>query len=132
LRRLRARDWFAAELRACLAETFDEATQQAVLERLSERGLVNDVRLARALVAANHGKRAVSLDELRRRLAELGASEAAIATLSDADEPSLEILLKRFERSEAGRARAYRYLSSRGFHEEVILSAIATHLQSES
>ena len=119
------RDRFAAEIRAALAASFDDDICRAAIDRLIHRGLVDDVRLVRALLEANQRKNAVSVNELRRRCAERGASVDALAILAEADEPPLEMLLQRFERSERGRARAYRFLASRGFGEDDIVTALA-------
>jgi SOS response regulatory protein OraA/RecX len=113
-----------AELRADLGSGFDDATIQAVIERLVSRGLVDDVRLVRTLLEANCGKKAVSMEALQRRCAQRGASELALVEFADADEPAVDELLRRFERTERDRARAYRLLASRGFSEDAIASSL--------
>ena len=106
-------------------------TCEAVLDRLVLRGLVDDARLVRALILANQGKKAVSVDELRRRCAERGAGADAMALLNGLGEPSLEALLQRFERTERGWARASRFLASRGFGDDEIEAALGKHLTGE-
>ena len=113
-----------AEIRACLAEEFAEETIQAVIDRLIAQKLIDDARLVRNLVEANRGKKAISINELRRRCAARSASPAALALLAEADEPPIDSLLARFERTERGRVRAYRFLTSRGFGEDDIAAAL--------
>ena len=129
---MRTRDRFIAEIRASLAEAFGDGTIEAVVNRLAQRGLLDDGRLVRALIDANQGKKAVSVDELRRRCIERGACANALALLAEAGEPPLEPLLQRFERSDRGRARAYRYLASRGFSEDDIAAALGLYMQESS
>jgi len=129
---LRTRDRFAAEIRADLATSFDDGTCRAVIDRLIQRGLVDDVRLIRTLIEANRGKKSVSIEELRRRCTERGACANALELLADADEPSLEVLLQRFEHTARGRARAYRFLASRGFSEDDIVAALGLYMRESS
>lgn len=124
LRKLRARDCFAAEVHAAAAAATDDVTADAVVERLIEKGVVDDARLVEAHIRANVGRSVVSLSSLRLRCEKRGASESALALFIDAEEPDLSTLLAKYERDDQGRAKAYRNLAYRGFDEETIVSAL--------
>jgi len=106
----------------------EPAAVDAVLNRLNSRRLLDDARAVQQAIASNQGRRAVPAVELRRRLEARGADSAALALIEMTEEPNLGPLLARFERSDRGRARAYRFLASRGFAEEEILSALERYL----
>ncbi|MHB8637701.1 MAG: hypothetical protein ACYC96_14635 [Fimbriimonadaceae bacterium] len=124
LKRLRARDRFVAEIRADLADGFDNDTIQAVVDRLTAQRLLDDAGLVGKLLDRNHGKEALSIDGLRQKCVERGADPSALEILSGATDPSIDVLIARFEKSERGKMRAYRFLCSRGFSEDAIAGAL--------
>jgi regulatory protein len=124
---LRAR--FANEIRRHLeTKGYDEDSIQYVLGFLIERRLVNDEATTKAVIERSSGKRAVGLRQLRAELERLGAPENVIAQhLAGIDvneaERALDALKAKYKAG-AERAKAGRFLYSRGFAEEVIESAL--------
>jgi SOS response regulatory protein OraA/RecX len=130
LRLLAARDRFAAEIRSELAKRSEEDTVGAVLDRLRTKGLVNDERVVRALLEANVGRKALSIGMLREKCRARGADPEALSVLEEVSAPSIQPLLKRFEKTPKDRLRAARFLASRGFEEEAIEAALDEHFGS--
>ncbi len=124
------RDRFAAELRLELLKRTEEATVDEVLARLFAKRLLDDARRVRAILEANVGKKAKSLAFLKEKCAARGAEADALLLFEAAPEPMVELLLKGYENSPKGWARAARFLASRGFDEEAIEPALQNHFGS--
>ena len=98
------------------------------MEHLRQKGILNDDNTTQRHIERNSGTRAVGIEKLRAELAKLGAPEetieANLASLA-ADEPerALEALRSKYKEG-ADRAKAGRFLYSRGFQEEAIESAL--------
>lgn len=132
LRRLKTSDRFESEVRRALAD-FSPETTDKVVQHLREKRVLNDQRLAGALVERNVGRSAIGANKLRAKLETRGAPdsevEAALASAAE-KEPELatNLLVAKFPgRIEGDRARAGRFLFSRGFDEDVVESALAAH-----
>lgn len=113
-----------SEVRAKLSVAFDADIVESVLGRLRQRRLVDDARVIQSLMQSNVGRRAVSLDTLRRRCAERGAEEGALEQLDRAVDPPIDELLARYGDDPAYRPRAYRFLLARGFTEDEAVAAV--------
>ncbi|HEY0868613.1 MAG TPA: RecX family transcriptional regulator, partial [Fimbriimonas sp.] len=126
LRLLETRDRFEAEIaRALAAKGYADQTPD-VLERLRKQGIANDRRVAEAIIMGREGRRAIGDELLRHRLLEKGAPEALVDDLlggRDEAESAYQALVGKFG-PEAPRAKAGRFLASRGFGEEAIESAL--------
>jgi SOS response regulatory protein OraA/RecX len=132
LRLLAARDRFAAEIVSELSKRSEEDAVAAVLDRLRSKGLVKDVRVIAAMLAANVGRKAISVAMLREKCLARGADPEALSVLDETEAPSIQPLLTRFEKTPKDRLRAARFLASRGFEEEAIESALDEHFGSTS
>jgi regulatory protein len=102
---------------------FGEGIVDAVVERLRERRLVDDVRFAESVVRGRSAK-GVGLDRIREELSRLGIAEPTIegatieiaANQSELAAGALRIRLRKSRSS--SRLSAWRFLVSRGFSEE--------------
>lgn len=101
----------------------------AAVEHLARKGLVNDERCSESLRRRYEGRKAAGPGKLAALLRERGASEEFIdgffAASRDADllEPMLEALRTKFAPN-GDRAKAARFLLSRGFDEDNLESAL--------
>jgi SOS response regulatory protein OraA/RecX len=126
---LKSRDRFGAEVRTHLiGEGFEEPCVEEVVSYLIERKLINDNKTTQSLIERNSGKRSVGIERLRAELERLGAPEetveANLAGLGESEsERALEALRTKYK-SGADRAKAGRFLYSRGFREEAIEAAL--------
>ena len=124
LRALRFRDRTAAELEARLEQRgVGEAEREQALETLERIGYVDDERFARmrAEQLADRGSGdALIRDDLERRGLSAGVIESALGALEPERERATRIAERR------GRSvKTARYLTSRGFGEEVLDGLVA-------
>jgi len=132
LRRLKTSDRFESEVRKALAE-FSEETTDEVVRHLREKRVLNDQRVTDAVVERNAGRHAVGVNKLRAKLEARGAPEAeidiAVASVAEREpEVAINLLAVKFPgKMEGDRARAGRFLFSRGFEEDVVESALNAH-----
>lgn len=127
---LAGRDRFEAELRAHLTSKQMIEEADAVIEHLRRRRIIDDGKLIQNLVERNAGKRAVGKEKLRAELLRRGAPEVEVdMALAETSEPeeTLDRLLAEKLRPGDSRAKAGRFLVSRGFEEEQIESALDRH-----
>lgn len=124
---LRVRERFEAEIRAHLASKGVDVGVDETLAHLRQRKLVDDRRLIQNLIERNSGKRTVGIEKLRAELTRRGAPEAEvdsqIANLGEQNE-CIDALLDKKLRPGDNRAKAGRFLFSRGFSEEAIEDAL--------
>jgi SOS response regulatory protein OraA/RecX len=129
LKLLRTRDRFTREIVDRLrTEGFQQEDVEYVVEHLCKKGILNDDNTTQKHIERNSGKRAVGTEKLRAELERLGAPEetieanlAGIAT--DEPERALEALRAKYKEG-SDRAKAGRFLFSRGFQEEAIETAL--------
>lgn len=132
LRRLSASDRFESEVRSALGE-YEASTVDEVIRHLRERRILNDRRLTDNLVRQNEGRKAVGSDRLRAKLEARGApdleiEEAIVKARESEPDRAVNLLLAKFPgRMEEDRARAGRFLFSRGFDVDVIEGALNQH-----
>ena len=129
LRRLKDAERTAAELRTMLQKSHPPEEVEAALAYLSARRLLSDDRAAEATVRPRAaGRRAEGDARLRERLERRGASdeavEKALADVPDEAQRMREALAARFRPEEGQRARAGRFLLSRGFDEDAVDGAL--------
>ena len=129
LRRLEKAERTAAELRTALLKTHPPEEVEAALAYLIRRKLLSEDRAAEATVRPRtSGRRAEGDQKLRERLEKRGASEETIQkALADAPDEAQRIqdaLAARFRPEEGQRAKAGRFLFSRGFDEEAVDGAL--------
>ncbi len=134
LRKLKTKDRFEAEIRGSLAE-FPAPVVDRVIAFLKGRRIIDDSKSIVNLVERHSGKRAISLERLRAELIERGAPEETIgAALADigGDERRrmLEALAGKFSPAGGSRAKAARFLWSRGFAEDDIEVVLDRFFQS--
>ena len=118
-----------AELRAALLKKHDSDDVEAAIEWLSARKLLSEERAVEATVRPRaSGKRAEGDLKLRERLERRGAApeaiEAALADVPSESERMQEALSAKFRPEEGQRAKAGRFLMSRGFEEESVTEAL--------
>lgn len=129
LRGLRASDRYESEVRDSL-RAFAPAIVDRVVERLKERGLLNDARTTHEAVVRNSGRRAVGDERLREKLARRGAGEElthrvlAEAAVGESERAQMVLAAKFPDRTPEDRLRAGRFLGSRGFAGETIEAAL--------
>ncbi len=133
LKKLRTKDRFEAEVREFLSE-FPPSVVDRAITRLKERRIIDDTKTTLNLTERYSGRRSVGLEKLRTELLERGAPEEIVNTaLSEfADSESERILLTlaaKFSPTDDARLKAARFLSSRGFQEEGIESALDRFFQ---
>ncbi len=123
LKKLRLKDRYEAEVRAFLNE-FAPETVECVIRFLKDRRIIDDSKTTQTLIERNSGKRSVGIEKLRAELLERGAPEETIdailgSDLSSESQRMLDALSARFS-PDVSRAKAARFLYSRGFPEESI------------
>ena len=133
LKKLRAKDRFESEIRGFL-EDFPAEIIESVIQILKERRIIEDTRTTINLVERNSGKRSIGQEKLCAELLERGAPEETIHTAlrsSSANEGEniLDVLSAKFLPERFERAKAARYLFSRGFKEDDIESALDRFFQ---
>ena len=120
---LRVRERFEAEIRAHLTSKGVEVGVDEALVHLRQRRIVDDRRLIQSLIARNSGKRAVGIEKLRAELLRRGAPEEEVESLlAELGEQGeiVDALLDKKLRPGDSRAKAGRFLFSRGFSEETV------------
>ena len=127
LRKLKTKDRYEAEVRSFLSE-FDEDTVERVIRFLIDRRIIDDTKTTQNLTERNTGKRLVSLEKLRAELLERGAPEETLDAVIGQDFENkcsgmLDLLARKFSPTDS-RAKAARFLYSRGFSEEEIESVL--------
>lgn len=85
--------------------------------------MIDDARVARDFVAARSGKRALGDHRLRQELVKRGLPEESLDGASSEAERIEDLLRSKFT-PEGNRAKAARFLYSRGFAEDAIESAL--------
>ena len=128
LRKLKTRDRFESEIRLFLVE-FPTESVERVIRFLKERRIIDDTKTTFSLVERYSGRRSIGLEKLRAELVERGAPEETIdvalgnSAVGEGDK-MLEALSAKFSPGDGARAKAARFLFSRGFPEEEIESAL--------
>jgi SOS response regulatory protein OraA/RecX len=123
---LKARDRLESEILKTLeAKGYGEEAPE-VLDRLRKQGVANDRRVAEAIIRGREGRKAIGADLLRHKLLEKGVpADLVEELLPEQDESeSAYLALVAKHGTEVPRARAGRFLASRGFSEEAIESAL--------
>jgi len=133
LHKLKSKDRFELEIRTFLAE-FPAHIVDRVITFLKERRIIDDRKTTLSLVERYSGKRSVGLEKLRAELLERGAPEDTIdaiagEVLGDERQRMLDALSAKFSPSDGLRAKAARFLFSRGFPEEEIESVLDRFFQ---
>lgn len=123
---VRPRDRFEVEIRRELkAKGFDDWADQ-VCEHLSRRRMIDDRRVAEALVASYCGRKAKGSIAVRNKLEERGAPQDVIAAVMegiDSADGAAQLAIVR-RANGATRAQAGRFLVGRGFSEDEVESAL--------
>lgn len=136
LKKLEASDRFESEVRKALSRYAPETVEQ-VVAYLKEKRFLNDERSAATVVEINQGRRAVGTYRLRQKLSQRGASEetvaAAIAAAAEEEPARADAVLagKFRDPKPEDRAKAGRFLYSRGFGVDVIEAALDRFFTSE-
>ena len=133
LRKLKTKDRFESEIRLFLAEFPTESTDR-VIRFLKDRRIIDDTKTTLNLIERYSGKRAVGSEKLRAELIERGAPEetvdAALGELLNEDRQRMyEALTAKFSPGDNSRAKAARFLFSRGFPEDEIEGALDRFFQ---
>ena len=124
LRKIGTRDRFEAEVRSFLSE-FSPDIVERVIQFLKDRRIINDTRTTQNLIERQTGKRLVGIERLRAELLERGAPEETVEavlsskSLEGESQRMLDALEAKFS-PEDSRAKAARFLFSRGFPEDEI------------
>lgn len=123
LRKIRSRDRFEAEVRGFIA-VYEPDTVDRVIRFLKDRRIIDDTKTIQNLVERQSGKRLVGIENLRAELLKRGAPEDTVRailreSLDDESQRMLEALSAKFKPTDS-RAKAARFLYSRGFPEEEI------------
>lgn len=129
LRRLKTAERTEAELRKALMGKYEADEIDAAIAWLWARKLLSEERAVEATVRPrSSGKRSEGDQKLRERLERRGASpeavEAALANVSSEADRMHDALAAKFRPEEGQRAKAGRFLLSRGFEEEAVASAL--------
>lgn len=123
---LKPRDRFEVEIRRELkAKGFDDWADQ-VCEHLSRRRMIDDRRVAEALVASYCGRKARGSIAVRNKLEERGAPQEVIAAVMegiDSADGAAQLAIAR-RANGASLAQAGRFLVGRGFSEDEVESAL--------
>jgi regulatory protein len=124
---LKTRDRSRAEVEAKLAaKGFPNAEIEAVLDRLEYRKIIEDERIAQGIASSDAG---IGPGRMRAKMAKLGLDESTVdsALVHFDDETQLtqmrQLITKR-KFTVSDRAKAARFLNSRGFDEELVMLAI--------
>jgi len=133
LRKLKTKDRFESEIRLFLVE-FPTESVERVIRFLKERRIIDDTKTTLSLIERYTGRRSVGSEKLRAELLERGASEeiinlALVGTSTGEQDKMLEALSAKFSPEEKARAKAARFLFSRGFPEEEIESVLDRFFQ---
>jgi SOS response regulatory protein OraA/RecX len=130
LKKLHRSERFESEVRACLA-AFEPSVIDEVVAYLSKHRLLSETRAAEQALTLRSGKRAVGRERLQAELERRGATSTIIeGVLPDADEERArlrELIRCKFEPT-ADRAKAGRFLLSRGFAEEDVESELSAYM----
>lgn len=129
LRLLKTAERTVAELRAALLPKYAETDVDATLAWLAARNLLSDDRVAEATMRLRTAERRAEGDQkLRQRLEAKGADDNAIQrALTDAPDEATRMrhaLAAKFRPEAHERAKAGRFLLSRGFEEDAIDGAL--------
>ena len=129
LRRLKTAERTETELRSALAGKHKEAEIEAAIAWLTTRNLFSEERAAQATVRPRiKGRRAEGDQKLRERLERRGATpeavDAALAEAPSEPERMQDALASRFKPEKDQRAKAGRFLFSRGFDEDAVEAAL--------
>ena len=129
LRRLKTAERTVAELRAALLPKHGEEATEAALADLAAKRLLSESRAAEATVRPRaQGRRAEGDARLRERLERRGtdpeAVEKALAEAPDETSRMQDALAAKFRPEGNERAKAGRFLLSRGFDEEAVDGAL--------
>lgn len=135
LKLLASRPHFRAELAAKLARRgYPDDEIAPTLDRLTERGFLNDAEAAAGFVAGRAGRGEGKIKvaaELRRRGAADEAVEAALAALPDDDTgPALEAARRWSSRGGSDPAALARHLARKGFSRRAIFSVLSSRGES--
>jgi len=133
LRKLKSKDRFEAEVRLFLSE-YPASVQERVIRFLKDRRIIDDTKTTLNLIERYSGKRSVGLEKLRAELQQRGAPEETIdaalnSSSGDERNKMLEALAAKFSPADGIRAKAARFLFSRGFPEEEIEGALDRFFQ---
>ncbi len=129
LRKLRTADRFESEMRGFLADAgHDEGVADEVVAHLKGRKILDDERTIKSLIERRSGRRSVGDEKLRAELLARGAPEEmvgeALAASEEGETERMQEALKGKFGPGDSRAKGARFLSSRGFSEEAIESAL--------
>lgn len=119
-------DMFESELRGRLS-AYDDDVKSLVIERLKSRHILDDRRLANSMANRRSGKKSIGFVRLEAELARRGADGELIQELRQSfcgGEGARQALAARFDPHIDDRAKAARFLASRGFEEDEIRSSI--------
>lgn len=126
---LKQRDRLSAELLGLLERKGHRAADvESVVQFLIERKLINDDKTTQHLIENKSGKRSVGIEKLRAELEKLGAPadivERSLMAVSEREpDRALEALRAKYKAG-TDRAKAGRFLYSRGFDEDSIETAL--------
>ena len=133
---LSRRDFCSGELRETLvAQGFEPATVQGVVDEFIERGYLNDERYTEQYVT-QHAERGQGPLRIERELVQRGVDaaliEAALAAGQDWAQRARELRIRRFGLAEPKRwpdkAKQARFLQYRGFSNDHIRSALGSEV----
>jgi regulatory protein len=133
---LSRRDFCSGELRETLvAQGFEPATVQGVVDEFIERGYLNDERYTHQYVT-QHAERGQGPLRIERELVQRGVDaaliEAALAAGQDWAQRARELRIRRFGLAEPKRwpdkAKQARFLQYRGFSNDHIRSALRSEV----
>ena len=133
---LSRRDFCSGELRETLvAQGFEPATVQGVVDEFIERGYLNDERYTEQYVT-QHAERGQGPLRIARELVQRGVDaaliEAALAAGQDWAQRARELRIRRFGLAEPKRwpdkAKQARFLQYRGFSNDHIRSALRSEV----
>jgi regulatory protein len=133
---LSRRDFCSGELRETLvAQGFEPATVQGVVDEFIERGYLNDERYTEQYVT-QHAERGQGPLRIERELVQRGVDaaliEAALAAGQDWAQRARELRIRRFGLAEPKRwpdkAKQARFLQYRGFSNDHIRSALRSEV----
>jgi SOS response regulatory protein OraA/RecX len=134
LKKIKTKDRFEAEVRLFLAE-FPTTVSDRAISFLKDRRIIDDTKTTSSLIERYSGKRAIGLEKLRAELQERGAPEETINAvlgelLLEERQRMNDALTAKFSPESGSRAKAARFLYSRGFSEEEIEGALDRFFQS--
>lgn len=129
LRRLGTADRTEAELRQALSGKHEDKQIDAAIAWLTERKMLSETRAAEATVRPrSSGRRSEGDQKLRERLERRGAApeavEAALAEAPSEADRMQDALRAKFRSEDGQRAKAGRFLISRGFDEAAVEGAL--------